>query len=54
MNYRDFSGELIDENSWVMRHLWDTQVAQGRGFVTKPNKLATIGIKKLINRAIWA
>ncbi len=54
MNYRDFSGELIDENSWVMRDLWDTQVAQGRGFVTKPNKLATIGIKKLINRAIWA
>ena len=37
-----------------MRDLWDTQVAQGRGFVTKPNKLATIGIKNLINRAIWA
>ena len=54
MNYREFSGELIDENSWVMRDLWDTRVAQGRGFVTKPNKLAPIGIKKLIDRAIWA
>ncbi len=54
MSYREFSGELIDENTWVMRDLWDIQVAQGRGFVTKPKKLAVIGIKKLINRAIWA
>jgi len=56
MNYREFSGELIDENSWVMRDLWDTQDIQrnGKGFVTKPKKLAPIGIKKLINRAIWA
>ncbi len=54
MKYREFSGELIDENSWVMRDLWDTRVAQGRGFVTKPNKLTSVGLKKLINRAIWA
>jgi hypothetical protein len=54
MNYREFSGELVDENSWVMRDLWDTGIIQGKGFVTRPNKLATIGIKKLINRAIWA
>lgn len=54
MNYRKFSGELIDENHWLMRDLWDTRVAQGRGFVTIPNKLASIGIKKLIDRAIWA
>ncbi len=54
MNYREFSGELIDENSWVMRDLWDTQDIQrnGKGFVTKPKKLTPIGIKKLINRAI--
>jgi len=24
MNYRQKSGELIDENSWLMRDLWDT------------------------------
>ncbi len=54
MDYREFSGELIDENSWVMRDLWDTGIIQGKGFVTKPNKLAQIGIKKLVNRAIWA
>lgn len=37
-----------------MRDLWDTQVAQGRGVVTKPKKLSSIGLKKLINRALWA
>jgi hypothetical protein len=37
-----------------MRDLWDTQVARGRGFATKPKKLASSGIKRLIERAIWA
>jgi hypothetical protein len=37
-----------------MRDLWDTRITQGKGIVTKPDRLATIGIKKLINRAIWA
>ncbi len=54
IQYRENSGELIDENSWLMRDLWDTRVAQGRGFVTKPKKLASSGIKRLIERAIWA
>ena len=54
MKYRDDSGELIDENSWLMRDLWDTRVAEGRGFATKPIKLAPSGIKRLIERAIWA
>ncbi len=54
MKYRQDSGELIEENSWVMRDLWDTRVAQGRGFVTKPKKLAPSGIKRLIERAMWA
>jgi hypothetical protein len=54
MHYRENSGELIDENSWLMRDLWDTRVAQGRGLVTKPKKLASSGIKRLIERAIWA
>jgi integrase len=54
MRYRENSGELIDENSWLMRDLWDTGVIQLRGFVTKPKKLASSGIKRLIERAIWA
>ncbi len=56
MHFREISGESIDENSWLMRDLWDTQDIQGKGkgLVTKPNKLTSIGIKKLVNRAIWA
>ena len=34
--------------------MWDTRVAQGRGLVTKPKKLASLGIKRLMERAIWA
>lgn len=31
----------------------DTQVTQGRGFRSRPKKLSSVGLKKLINRAIW-
>jgi hypothetical protein len=48
------SGELITGESWVMRDLWDTRVAQGRGLVTKPKKLTSLGVKRLMERAIWA
>jgi hypothetical protein len=55
IKYRQDSGELIDENSWVMRDLWDTGAPkEGNGLVTKPKKLASSGIKRLIERAIWA
>ena len=54
INYRETSGELINNDSWVMRDLWDTRVAQGRGLVTKPKKLASLGVKRLMERAIWA
>jgi hypothetical protein len=54
MKYRESSGELIDDNCWLMRDLWDTRVPQGRGLVTHPKKLASLGIKRLMERAIWA
>ncbi len=54
INYREKSGELIDENSWLMRDLWDTQNARGKGLITTPEKLASTGIKRLVERAIWA
>lgn len=54
MDYRRSSGESITDNSWVMRDLCDTRVAQGRGLVTKPKKLTSLGIKRLMERAIWA
>jgi hypothetical protein len=49
MNYRE-----ITYDSYVMRDLWDTRVARGRGVVTKPKKLSSLGIKRLMERAIWA
>ena len=54
MDYRQGSGEIIRDSSWVMRDLWDTRVAQGRGFVTFPKKLSSLGVKRLMERAIWA
>jgi hypothetical protein len=54
MKYRESSGEVINDNSWLMRDLWDTRVPQGRGLVTHPKKLASLGIKRLMERAIWA
>ena len=38
-----------------MRDLWDSgSLKDGKGLVTKPKKLASSGIKRLIERAIWA
>jgi hypothetical protein len=54
MEYRQISGERINDSSWVMRDLWDTRVAQGRGFATIPKKLSSLGVKRLMERAIWA
>ena len=55
IKYRQDSGELIRENSWLVRDLWNTEsTKEGNGFVTKPKKLASSGIKRLIERAIWA
>jgi hypothetical protein len=54
MDYRNMAGERITEESWVMRELWDTSVASGRGLVAYPKKLCSSGVKRLIERAIWA
>jgi site-specific recombinase XerC len=54
IQYREMSGEKITENSWLMHDLWDTRVAQGRGLVSRPKRLTSLGIKRLMERAIWA
>jgi integrase len=54
MKYREESGEEITEESWVMRDLWDTRVRIYNGLVTIPKKLTAIGVKRLMERAIWA
>jgi hypothetical protein len=54
MKYREESGEIITGNSWVMRDLWDTRVKISKGLVTIPKQPTSIGVKRLMERAIWA
>ena len=54
MKYREESGEIITADSWVMRDLWDTRVKISRGLITIPKKLTAIGVKRLMERAMWA
>ena len=59
MKFRKQCGEKIRADSWVMRDLWDTEAAIRKnmhtiGIVTTPKKLSSIGIKRLIERALWA
>jgi integrase len=53
MDYREQCGELISENSWVMRNLWDVTTPKGKGIVTVPKKLKLTGVKRLVERALW-
>ena len=54
IRYRESSGEKVTESSWLMRDLWDTRVVQGRGLVSRPKQLSSLGIKRLMERALWA
>jgi hypothetical protein len=53
MDYRQRSGETITEESWVMRQVWDSRVAKGRGIISLPRKLKHTGIKAIIDSALW-
>jgi len=50
MNYRKDSGELIDDDSWLMRNLWDVTTSKGKGVVTMPKQLKSDGVKRLMER----
>lgn len=54
IEYRKEAGEEINDKSWLKRWKWDTKKGHNRGLVTAPRKLETIGIKRLINDALWA
>ena len=54
MNYRKEVGELVTEESWLMRNLWDVTTPTGKGLATIPMKLKPSGIKRLMERALWA
>lgn len=51
MDFREKSGEEITKDSWVMRDLWNTE-DNGKGLAKFPKRLKSLGIKRLIERAI--
>ncbi|MGI0061057.1 MAG: hypothetical protein ACREBA_01240 [Nitrosotalea sp.] len=53
MDLRQKNGEKITKDSWVMRDLWEAEQAH-RGLAAYPKKLASIGIKRLVERALWS
>lgn len=53
MDYRQKCGEEIDENSWVMRNIWNTKMGHTHGFITIPRRLKSSGIKRLMEDALW-
>lgn len=53
MDYRIESGEEVDGNSWILRHVWNTKQGFKRGIIESPKKLKSSGVKRLIEDAIW-
>jgi integrase len=54
MTYRKGCGEKVTDESWLMRNLWDVTTPKGKGVITIPKRLKSTGIKRLIERALWA
>ena len=54
IEYRKESGEDINNQSWLMRNIWDTKKGHLKGLITIPKKLKSTGVKRLIEDAIWA
>jgi len=54
MEYRKDSGEQVDENSWVMRQLWNTKDGHyHHGRIKESTKLKSSGVKRLLEDALW-
>ncbi len=53
MDYREECGERITKDSWVMRDLWHAEYTH-HGLAMNPRKLMSTGIKRLVERALWA
>ena len=57
MKYRTAAGEQVTKDSWVMRDLWNAAKLpkkEERGKINDPIKLQSIGIRRLIERALWS
>jgi len=57
MEFRKKSGESINSESWLMRNLWNSlrpeENSISRKSANTPEKLNSIGVKRLIERALW-
>jgi hypothetical protein len=57
MRYRSRCGEYVTKDSWVMRDLWNAAKVpqkEEKGKINEPVKLQSIGVKRLVERALWA
>ena len=54
MTYRENAGELIRKDSQLMRNLWDVTAITGKGIDSVPVRLKSSGIKRLMERALFA
>jgi hypothetical protein len=54
MDYRASCGEKITNDSWIMRNLWGVTKPKEKGVISEPKKLTSLGVKRLIERALWA
>jgi hypothetical protein len=57
MKYRTTCGERVTNDSWVMRDLWNSAKLpkkEEKGKINEPIKLQSVGIRRLVERALWA
>jgi hypothetical protein len=50
--FRKKSGEEVNDDSWVMRHYWDTKEGFTHGSINKPDQLTSNGVKSLLDSAL--
>lgn len=54
LEYRQDCGEKINDDTWVMRQLWNTKLGHyHHGMIKAPEKLKSSGVKRLIEDALW-
>ena len=58
VEYRRVSGESVNRESWLMRNLWNstkpTENSLAKKFVDFPERLNSLGVKRLVERALWS
>lgn len=54
IEYRQHCSEKINNDTWVMRQLWNTKLGHyHHGTIKAPEKLKSSGVKRLIEDALW-